>query len=253
MNSLISYLGCGNIKHDEKYSWLQLIVTKFSDIDEKIIPIFREYKILGDKFKDFKDWCKVGELMKNKAHLTKEGLEDIRKLKGGMNTGRSLLLQPDSERDLDVSNKPGELAPALNKAKLPKGIHYYSTGAQSWPGNGNVFLEAHFLDEKYAGCIIMSYHGDEFWNYLEECVRGTIFYFPRITGSFELSFLFSTKDDSGEFKGGFLAYKTDFKPISVSSPTQYINSLRSILDNKHIEYSSKFLLTGRGSLFVASM
>jgi hypothetical protein len=71
---------------------LRLIVTKFSDIDEKIIPIFREYKILGDKFRDFQDWCKVAELMKNKAHLTPSGLEEIRKLKGGMNTGRSLLL-----------------------------------------------------------------------------------------------------------------------------------------------------------------
>lgn len=92
MNNLISCLGCGNIKHHEKHSWLRLIVTKFSDIDEKIIPIFREYKILGDKFRDFQDWCKVAELMKNKAHLTPSGLEEIRKLKGGMNTGRSLLL-----------------------------------------------------------------------------------------------------------------------------------------------------------------
>jgi hypothetical protein len=52
-----------------------------------------ENKILGDKFKDFKDWCKVAELMKNKAaHLTPSGLEEIRKLKVGMNIGRSLLL-----------------------------------------------------------------------------------------------------------------------------------------------------------------
>ena len=71
MNSLISYLGCGNIKHNEKNSWLQFIVTKFSDIDEKIIPIFKvlcvildrgshtkraelENKILGEKFQDFR-------------------------------------------------------------------------------------------------------------------------------------------------------------------------------------------------------
>nr|AAC24230.1 S5 ribosomal protein/maturase fusion protein [Cryphonectria parasitica]AMX22315.1 LAGLIDADG endonuclease [Cryphonectria parasitica] len=88
MNSLISYLGCGNIKHNEKNSWLQFIVTKFSDIDEKIIPIFKENKILGEKFKDFQDWCRAAELMKNKAHLTPSGLEEIRKLKAGMNRGR---------------------------------------------------------------------------------------------------------------------------------------------------------------------
>jgi hypothetical protein len=88
MNSLISYLGCGNIKHNKKYSWLQFIVSKFSDIDEKIIPIFKENKILGTKFKDFEDWCRVAELMKNKAHLTPSGLEEIRKLKYGMNSRR---------------------------------------------------------------------------------------------------------------------------------------------------------------------
>jgi len=88
INSLISYLGCGNIKHYEKYSWLQFIVSKFSDIDEKIIPIFKENKILGEKFKNFQDWCKAAELMKNKAHLTPSGLEEIRKLKSGMNSRR---------------------------------------------------------------------------------------------------------------------------------------------------------------------
>jgi hypothetical protein len=34
------------------------------------------------------DFGKVVELMKNKAHLTSEGLEEIRKIKSGMNTGR---------------------------------------------------------------------------------------------------------------------------------------------------------------------
>lgn len=135
-------------------------------------------------------------------------------------------------------------------ASIPKGIHYYSTGAQAPPGNGNVILAAHLIGQ--AAYIIPSYHSDEFWNYLEECVRDTIFYYPRITGSFDLCFLFSTKDGSGELKGGFLAYNIDFQPASVSSPTQYINSLRSILENKHIEYSSKFPLIGRGSLVVIS-
>jgi len=85
--------------------------------------------------------------MKNKAHLTTDGLEEIRKLKGGMNIGRSLLLP--------VSNQP-----VLNKAKLPKGIHYYSTGAQAPPGNGNVILAAHLIGQGVY--IIPSYHSDEF-------------------------------------------------------------------------------------------
>jgi hypothetical protein len=53
-----------------------------------IIPFFDKYKIEGCKFKDFQDWCRAAELMKNKAHLTPSGLEEIRKLKYGMNGGR---------------------------------------------------------------------------------------------------------------------------------------------------------------------
>jgi hypothetical protein len=37
---------------------------------------------------DYEDFCKVAELMKNKAHLTQEGLNQILKIKDGMNKGR---------------------------------------------------------------------------------------------------------------------------------------------------------------------
>jgi len=37
---------------------------------------------------NYLDFCKVAELMNEKAHLTEEGLEAIRKIKAGMNTGR---------------------------------------------------------------------------------------------------------------------------------------------------------------------
>jgi len=41
----------------------------------------------GSKKFVFDDFCKVAKLM-DKAHLTKEGLDQIRKIKAGMNTGR---------------------------------------------------------------------------------------------------------------------------------------------------------------------
>ena len=87
MNSLIPYFGCGyiNIKNKSQFTWLEFIVTKFSDIYEKIIPFFNKYKLFGVKLKDFEDWCKAAKLIKNKAHLTTSGLEEIRKLKAGMN------------------------------------------------------------------------------------------------------------------------------------------------------------------------
>jgi hypothetical protein len=88
MRNLISNLDCGYIKKKIhfQFSWIDFVVTKFSD--EKIIPFFRKNKVLGVKLQDFEDWCKVAELIKNKAHLTPLGLEEIQKIKAGMNKGR---------------------------------------------------------------------------------------------------------------------------------------------------------------------
>ena len=55
---------------------------------ENIIPFFKKHHVHGVKIKDFYDFCEVAELMKNKSHLTASGLEQIKKIKTGMNTGR---------------------------------------------------------------------------------------------------------------------------------------------------------------------
>ena len=84
---LIEYLHCGIIlKHSENA--VVLIVTKFRDIVEKIIPLFQKHQIHGVKALDFNDFCRVAEMMKEKKHLTSEGLEQIKKIKAGMNKGR---------------------------------------------------------------------------------------------------------------------------------------------------------------------
>ena len=86
LESFISYLGCGRV---ETFNSLSVfVVTKLIDIDEKIIPLFKNYPILGEKSKDFSDLCEVLEMIKDKKHLTEEGLEQIRLIKAGMNTGR---------------------------------------------------------------------------------------------------------------------------------------------------------------------
>ena len=63
-------------------------VSKFSDLSEKIIPFFKKYPIVGIKSKDFEDFCTVVDMMKSKKHLCFEGIEEIRKVKLGTNTGR---------------------------------------------------------------------------------------------------------------------------------------------------------------------
>ena len=87
--SFIKYLDCGSVT--KKGEALDFIVTRLSDITNKIIPFFQNYIIEGVKSKDFEDWCRVAKMMKEGKHLTKNGLEQIKKIKAGMNRGGSTL------------------------------------------------------------------------------------------------------------------------------------------------------------------
>jgi hypothetical protein len=75
--------------HDTKSIKRTLLQIKnFADIENKIIPFFNRYPILGIKSLDFADFKKVAELIKNKEHLTAEGLNKITKIVAGMNLSR---------------------------------------------------------------------------------------------------------------------------------------------------------------------
>ena len=85
--ALISkYLKCGTLQTSR--NTVELTIGSLEDIIKIIIPFFTKYPLQGAKRLDFADFCKVAELMKNKAHLTPEGLDQIREIKSGMNSGR---------------------------------------------------------------------------------------------------------------------------------------------------------------------
>lgn len=87
INSIAEYLGCGKIyKHSVKAVVYR--VSKKSDLTEIIIPFFIKYPILGIKALDFKDFCTISELINNKDHYSKQGLDKIIHIKANMNTGR---------------------------------------------------------------------------------------------------------------------------------------------------------------------
>ena len=75
MNSWISYFDCGNIYKDR--NTVNYRVQKLSDIVDKINPFFLNHKILGVKYQDYLDWCEALEIVKNKVHLTEEGLSNL--------------------------------------------------------------------------------------------------------------------------------------------------------------------------------
>src|SRR6185503_12817508 len=75
----MAYFLCGNVRQIKNV--VIFGVTRSIDIQEKIIPFFKKYPILGSKSEDFEDFCKVAEIIKNGLHKTEEGLENIRKIK----------------------------------------------------------------------------------------------------------------------------------------------------------------------------
>jgi hypothetical protein len=66
----VEYLGCGIHYPRSNQDLRDLIVSKISDINEKIIPFFNKYQIAGVKALDYADFRKVAMLIKDKAHLT---------------------------------------------------------------------------------------------------------------------------------------------------------------------------------------
>ena len=88
LRRLIKFFKCGNIyKNRDGYSF---IVSKFKDIYFNIIPFFMKYSIHGVKALDFRDFCLLASIIKDKKHLTKDGLDKIKKIKSGMNRERNL-------------------------------------------------------------------------------------------------------------------------------------------------------------------
>lgn len=83
MGSFVDYLGCGRLSVSKNAAYYTC--SKFSDISEKIIAFFSKYEILGVKSEDFKNFCRALEIVKSKNHLTKEGFNNIRKIKANMN------------------------------------------------------------------------------------------------------------------------------------------------------------------------
>ena len=89
IRKFIAYLGCGRIeKTSTRPDGVNFTVSKFRDIEEKIIPFFLSYPLQGVKSMDYLDFAKVAKIIEIKGHLTMEGIRKINSLKSGMNSGR---------------------------------------------------------------------------------------------------------------------------------------------------------------------
>jgi hypothetical protein len=89
LESFVNYIGCGRYYLASARTEVYFITSTFSDVYEKIIPLFNKYSLLGSKQQDYLDFVKVAELIRSKDHLTKEGLAKIKVIKSNMNSRRS--------------------------------------------------------------------------------------------------------------------------------------------------------------------
>ena len=85
INSLIEYLDCGQTTVYNDHNFIKYVVSNISDITGKIIPFFDKYSIVGVKSQDYEDFKQVVLMVKDKKHLTPEGLNLIKNIKEGMN------------------------------------------------------------------------------------------------------------------------------------------------------------------------
>ena len=77
MENFISFFECGRLVKNSERSMVYFMVSKFADINEKIIPFFSKHGVAGNKYLDFQDWCKAANVIQANNHLTKEGLAQL--------------------------------------------------------------------------------------------------------------------------------------------------------------------------------
>ncbi len=76
------YFECGKIFVNKRYDnhsehLYRYCVRSIKDLQEKVIPFFREHPLRTAKQKDFEIFTKIVKMIANKQHLTQLGLRDI--------------------------------------------------------------------------------------------------------------------------------------------------------------------------------
>ena len=89
LKRIIESIGCGTIVRPsgdrDRYG---ISVASISDLVNVVIPLFEKYPLYGAKHKDFLDFRKGVYIIKDKGHLTPEGLKALEGLAYAMNTYR---------------------------------------------------------------------------------------------------------------------------------------------------------------------
>ena len=85
MKNFVTYLGCGSLDKTSR-EVVNFNVRKLSDINTIVIPFLLKHPILGEKLKDFQDWCKVLYFFESGTHM--KNIDEIVNIKSQMNNNR---------------------------------------------------------------------------------------------------------------------------------------------------------------------
>lgn len=85
MNKIGVYLGCGKVGKIRADQCCNLVISKFSDIYDIIIPFFDKYKLRGAKALNFELFKEGAVLVKNKGHLSVSGLTILKEIRAKIN------------------------------------------------------------------------------------------------------------------------------------------------------------------------
>ena len=88
MKVIANYFGTGAV-YLNRNAFVYRVVN-FSELTDKVLPLFKDNPIQGIKYFDYLDLLKAVNIIKENKHLTLEGLEEIQKIKNGMNSRRDV-------------------------------------------------------------------------------------------------------------------------------------------------------------------
>jgi len=92
LQDIQSYFGVGKIRNDVNNN-VKFRVESLKDIVNEIIPHFEKYSLITQKLADYLLFRDVVNMMINKEHLSKKGLNKIVSIKAVINHGLSPELQ----------------------------------------------------------------------------------------------------------------------------------------------------------------
>jgi len=90
LENLQSFFGCGKIYENNRTdnhreNLYRYCVRSIDDITTAIVPFFETHPLMTAKNHDFVIFCQVLDMIRQKRHLSKNGVEEIRMLAANMN------------------------------------------------------------------------------------------------------------------------------------------------------------------------